>query len=253
MSRTRGETSVLRPGQHVAYLGTYGAAALALPATVNTVSAEDATPAEPTRAPAHEKQGPDPDAEIARLAALGDALAFDTIVRTHGERVRAVARRMLGDPAEAEDLSQEVFVSVYSAIHSFRGEAKLSTWILRITRNHCLNRIKSWRRRRAGQDRLTHDVESLGSWPGVSAPTQGPEKNLLSREVQGQVQHAIAELPAEQRWLVVLRDIEGLDYDEIAATTGLPLGTVKSRLHRARERLATRLAPVARAQRGSSS
>jgi len=195
----------------------------------------------------------DPHAALARRAAAGESEAFEAIVREFGERVRSVALRMLGDPHEADDLAQEVFISVYNHLHSFRGEARLSTWILRIARNQCLNRIKAHKRRYKGSERLGHDVRSLGALPGVAASQQAPDKAAISNETRGQIEGAIAALPPKQRWLVVLRDIEGLSYDEIAEVTSLRVGTVKSRLHRAREKLARALAPLAESTRSRRS
>ncbi|MBN2360161.1 MAG: sigma-70 family RNA polymerase sigma factor [Deltaproteobacteria bacterium] len=183
----------------------------------------------------------DPYAELAQRAAAGDEAAFEKIVRELGDRVRSVALRMLGDAFEADDLAQEVFFAVYRSLGQFRGEAKLTTWILRIARNHCLNRIKSRHRRSHGSERLQRAASALGVVPGVVDTPRGPESNAISNEIRQQVETAIAELPPKMRWLVVLRDVEGLSYEEIAEAADLNVGTVKSRLHRARERLADRL------------
>lgn len=196
---------------------------------------------------------PDPHAALARRAAAGEAEAFELIVREYAERVRSVALRMLGNPDDADDLAQEVFISVYNALPGFRGESRLSTWILRIARNHCLNRIKAYKRRSRGVERLGSDVRSLGAMPGVAASQQLPDSIVISNETRIQIERAIGELPPKQRWLVVLRDIEGLSYEEIAEATGLRIGTVKSRLHRARERLASQLASVVRSSHERSS
>lgn len=192
----------------------------------------------------------DPDAELARRAAVGDDSAFTEIVLLYGDRVRSIALRMLGDRGDAEDLAQEVFVSVYSALPRFRGEAKLSTWIIRIARNHCLNRIKAKRRRYLGSERLNHEAACLQVVPGVSGTTHGPEAQVISTQTLRAIEAAMLELEPEQRWLVVLRDVEGLSYEEIADTTGLRIGTVKSRLHRTRAKLARSLADELGGDRG---
>jgi len=184
---------------------------------------------------------PDPYAELAQRAVAGDVAAFEQIVRAFGDRVRSIALRMLGDASEADDLAQEVFIAVYRSLGQFRGEAKLATWILRIARNHCLNRIKSRHRRSHGSERLQNAANALGVLPGVIDTPRGPESNAISNEIRLEVEAAIAELPPKMRWLVVLRDVEGLSYEEIAEAANLHVGTVKSRLHRARERLADRL------------
>lgn len=177
------------------------------------------------------------DADLAQRAASGESDAFRTIVDSHAQRVRNLAWRMLGDPNEAEDLAQDVFVSVYGALDRFRGDSQLSTWILRITRNHCINRIKSRGRRYTGRQRLHQEIQATTDDLHTTKSDNNPEGKLRRKQTQAWVQQAIAALPPDQRMLVVLRDIEGLSYDEICAVTDLREGTVKSRLHRARLRL----------------
>jgi len=177
------------------------------------------------------------DAELARLAARGDRQAFRLIVDPHAQRVRSLAWRMLGDPHEAEDLAQDVFVSVYNALDRFRADSQLSTWILRITRNHCINRIKSRSRQHLGRQRLHQEIQIDTEISGSTKADNNPEGKLRRKQTQAWVQQGIAALPPDQRMLVVLRDIEGLSYDEICAIADLREGTVKSRLHRARLRL----------------
>lgn len=209
-----------------------------------TTAVTDIEPVAPTTGPASGAAPAaelDPYAELALRAVDGDEAAFEQIVRAFSDRVRSIALRMLGDAFEADDLAQEVFIAVYRSLHTFRGEAKLATWILRIARNHCLNRIKSRHRRSHGSERLQHAASALGTVPGVIDTPRGPESNAISNEIRLEVEAAIAELPVKMRWLVVLRDVEGLSYEEIAEAADLHVGTVKSRLHRARERLADRL------------
>jgi len=167
-----------------------------------------------------------------------DEEAFNEIVRSYGDRVYNLVLRLVGSPAEAEDIAQEVFVTVFKSIESYRGEAKLSTWILRIAANHSKNRIKYLARRRTGGQELRDgsdatDVADEGKAP-VQAHFDAPDVMLEAAEIERIMQAAIAELEEEQRLLVVLRDVEELSYDEIVEITGLPEGTVKSRLHRAR-------------------
>jgi RNA polymerase sigma-70 factor (ECF subfamily) len=173
---------------------------------------------------------------LVRLRA-GDAAAFELLVRQNQDRVFDFCFRMVGDREEASDLVQEIFVSVHQHLRKFREDAKLSTWIFRISRNHCLNRIKYLRRRGRGRSEELGDVseaalaDALGGAPN-------PDDALQSKRDRERVQRAIAELDPEQRALVALRDIEGLSYEEIVEITELAEGTVKSRLHRAREKLA---------------
>lgn len=180
------------------------------------------------------------DELLAARAAAGDPGAFDALVALFSGRVFAVAYRMLGDRAEAEDLSQDVFVALYHSLGTFRGESRLSTWIYRITKNRCLNRLKFLKRRHVGEHADLDD-------PAVQVRDDGapdPAQRLHGDRVGAVLEARIRALPEEQRLLVVLRDVEDLSYEEIVEVTGLPLGTVKSRLHRARAELAKQLAPL---------
>lgn len=183
---------------------------------------------------------------LARRAAAGDTGAFDALVTLFGSRVFSVAVRLLNDRGEAEDLTQEVFVALYHHLPDFRGESRLSTWIYRITRNRALNRLKFLKRRQHGSHA---DFDDPVVARGVSDPDTGkgeardPERRLSGRALSAVLEQHLRALPEEQRSLVILRDLEDLSYEEIVEVTGLPLGTVKSRLHRARAELAQRLRP----------
>ena len=144
----------------------------------------------------------------------------------HQHRVFGVALRMLGSRAEAEELAQEVFLRAHRAIADFRGDAKLSTWLYAIASRLCLNRLTSGERRlaREGEETIARLPSSLAS----------PADELERSERDAALHRAIAELSDERRMVVVLRDLEGLSYEEIAAALELELGTVRSRLHRAR-------------------
>ena len=173
---------------------------------------------------------------IARLKER-DEQAFNEVVRAHGDKVFSLVYRMIGNRAEAEDLAQEVFVSVFKTIDSFRGEAKFSTWLLRIAANHCKNRIKYLSRRRTESGGLDDMPEEKMADAGRS-PMQGhiaaPDVLLEAVELERLMQQAIATLDEDHRLLIVLRDVEELSYEEIGEVSGLPEGTIKSRLHRAR-------------------
>jgi RNA polymerase sigma-70 factor (ECF subfamily) len=163
----------------------------------------------------------------------GDAPAFEELVMTYQHRVFGVALRMLGNRAEAEDVAQEAFVRAHRALGAFRGDAKLSTWLYAITSRLCLNRLASGERRmaRQGEDALLRLCDA--------GPR--PDAALERRELETALGRAIAELPEDRRIVVVLRDIEGLSYEEIAQVLELELGTVRSRLHRARAELKEKL------------
>ena len=171
-----------------------------------------------------------------------DEAAFNEIVRLYQERVFRLVLRMLGDRAEAEDVAQEVFITVFKSIDGFRGDSKLSTWLYRVATNHCKNRLKYLERRARGKkkefDEITeHDaVESATMNP--SAQVARPDQQAEANQIEIIVRAAIMELDEDQRVLVIMRDVENMSYEEIQQETGLPEGTVKSRLHRARLALA---------------
>jgi RNA polymerase sigma-70 factor (ECF subfamily) len=180
---------------------------------------------------------------LARLR-VRDERAFQELVAQFGDRVFNLVLRMVGDRAEAEDIAQEVFVTVWKSIESFRAEAKLSTWLLRIAANHAKNRIKYLARRATDKGGLDEAPESaladLGKAPAQSH-FSSPEAALEAAERGDALERAISDLDEDQRLVLVLRDIEELSYDEICEITGLPEGTVKSRIHRARLALKERL------------
>jgi RNA polymerase sigma-70 factor (ECF subfamily) len=165
-----------------------------------------------------------------------DERAFRELIDEHRDRVFNITYRMLGNRHEAEDVAQEVFISVFKTIDSFREESKFSTWLYRVTVNHCKNRIK-YLARRHDRDRDELD-ESTGHVNGYhhGGPTHAaePDRALASAQMEKLLQEAIASLDDDHRVVVVLRDVEDLSIEEICEITGLPDGTVKSRLHRAR-------------------
>lgn len=188
------------------------------------------------------------DRDLVERLKRRDEKAFRAFVAAYQRPVYALVYRMLGDEEEARDLSQEVFVSVFRAIGSFRGESRLSTWLFRIVTNHCRNRQKYLGRRQHGKRQPYEETEENAAMTGGDATVLGERPPRPDREVEGRrletaLQRAIAALDPEQRELVVLRDIQGLTYEDIQRVTGLPEGTVKSRLHRARLALKEAIAP----------
>lgn len=164
-----------------------------------------------------------------------DEVAFNQLVRLHQGAVYRQLLRILGDPAEAEDLAQEVFVTVFKAIESFRGESRLSTWIHRIAQNHARNRLKfHGRRKRKGDSILDDNTEEAVAAPETGSRLPRPDHEVEARQAESHIRSALALLEEEQRALIVLRDLEHMSYEDIQQLTGLPSGTVKSRLHRAR-------------------
>jgi RNA polymerase sigma-70 factor (ECF subfamily) len=169
---------------------------------------------------------------LTRLRA-GEAAAFEELVTMYQHRVFGVALRMLGNAAEAEEVAQEAFLRAHRGLAEFRGDAKLSTWLYAITSRLCLNRLATVERRlvRQGEEMLLR----------ISDDGRQPDAALERAELEGALARAIAELPEERRIVVVLRDLEGLSYEEIAQALDLELGTVRSRLHRARADLQDKL------------
>lgn len=177
----------------------------------------------------------DEEERLVRKLKQRDEEAFRRVVTLYQHKVFSLVFRMIGDRAEAEDLSQEIFVAVFKHVDSFRGDSALGTWIFRIATNHCRNRIKYLRRRAAGRTQDIDDTREgdVQDGPLVSRPPT-PEKVLAGRQLEAALQRALTTLDEDHRAVLVLRDIENLSYQEIGEITGLNPGTVKSRLHRAR-------------------
>lgn len=175
-----------------------------------------------------------------------DERAFNELVEQYEQRVFRLMFRMLARREEAEDMVQEVFVQVFKAIETFRGDSKLSTWIYRIAVNLCKNRAKYLSRRRSdAQDEFEYSAEwrPLQEGNGITVgETTRPDQVVQGYQLEHIVRVSIAELDADFREALVLRDIEDLPYEEIMDITGLPEGTVKSRIHRARTMLKQRIA-----------
>ena len=175
-----------------------------------------------------------------------DERAFEEVVRLYQHKVYNLVLRMIGNQQEAEDIAQEVFVTVFKSIDTFRGESKFSTWLYRIAANHCKNRMKYLGRRSyntTGElDEAAERQLALAQPSALTPHIDGPDKVLEGMQLERLVQQGIALLDEEHRTLVVLRDVENLSYQEISTITGLAEGTVKSRLHRARMALKEHLA-----------
>jgi RNA polymerase sigma-70 factor (ECF subfamily) len=177
---------------------------------------------------------------IARLIER-DERAFNELVLLYQERVFRILLRMLGRREEAEDMAQEVFVQVFKAVGTFRGDSRLSTWIYRITVNLCKNRLKYLRRRKSeAQDEyeaLAEHAELSAGSGMTSGDIARPDQMAEGHQLERALQSCILELEPDFREVLILRDVEDLTYEELCQVTGLPEGTVKSRLHRARAML----------------
>ncbi|HJR18686.1 MAG TPA: sigma-70 family RNA polymerase sigma factor [Actinomycetota bacterium] len=172
-------------------------------------------------------------------ARAGDPAAFDEVVDLYERRVFAVAMRIVRNHEDARDVTQEVFVTALRALKGFRGDAQLSTWFHRVAVNASLDLVRKRKRREHSS------VDDLSDQPSA-AP--GPEAEAIASVRAREVHRALGALPPEQRALIVMHDLQDLDYAECAEVLGIPLGTVKSRLHRARLALARELGHLREAE-----
>lgn len=184
------------------------------------------------------------EAALVRRCLSGQDEAFEELVGRFQQMVYNLAYRFLGGREEAEDLSQEVFLKVFHALKTFRQASSLKTWIYRITTNMALNRLKKMRRRQQHRQvsldsKISDDLPPLSE--SISNGSPGPDAGMRSADIHQRLQQALDELSAEQKAVVVLRDIEGLRYDEIAEALSINIGTVKSRLARGRSNVQDKL------------
>ncbi len=178
----------------------------------------------------------DEDEELVKRCTGGDREAFNQLVIKYQKKIFGVAYRFVGDPEEANDLAQEIFTAAYQNLKSFRGDSKFSTWLFQIATNRGKNRFKYLKRRGFFTNKGSSETDDEGDQSHRALPDQtaNPEELLSGNQIRKAVREAINELEPDHREIVILRDIEGLSYDEIARILDLPEGTTKSRLHRAR-------------------
>ena len=176
------------------------------------------------------------DRLLVQRAAQGDADAFAELVNLHQRMVYGLALRKLGNPHDAEEVAQTAFLNAWRGLKAFKGDSSFATWLYRLTSNACIDHLRQNGKRT--EDRSLED-ENL---PPLPDHKPGPEEQTLRRERQEALRKAIDQLPTEQRTVLLLREMDGLTYDEIAQLLHLELGTVKSRLARARLALRDRLA-----------
>lgn len=183
------------------------------------------------------------DAVIVKRVQKGDRGAFDLLVRKYQFKVSNIISRYVYDQSEIEDIAQEVFVKAYRAIRGFRGDSAFYTWLYRIAINTSKNYLVAQSRRPPNTDVEAREAELTES--GRNLRDIGtPESNLLSRELADRVTKAVQELPEDLRAAITLREIEGLSYEEIATVMECPIGTVRSRIFRAREAIDKQLKPL---------
>ena len=181
------------------------------------------------------------DAECVRKVLQGEKDAFEILVRRHQKAIFNLLYRMLGDYDEAAEISQEAFLSAYRSIKQFRGDANFSTWLYRIALNHASTRRRSltkWQQR----------TVALETTEPVSEPELNPAETMEQKEIQEQVQKALSGLEPDDVTIIVLKDLQDVPYEEVARVLEVPVGTVKSRLHRARRALKARLLPYFKAR-----
>ncbi len=183
------------------------------------------------------------DQELVRRVQRGDTAAFDLLVRKYQHRVASLVSRYIGDWSECQDVAQETFIRAYRAIGNFRGDAQFSTWLHRIAVNTAKNHLVAGNRRPPNDDIGVGDAEQFDS--GIRLrDNDTPERELMRQQMEQIVMRAVEALPAELRDAITLREVEGLSYEEIAQRMDCPIGTVRSRIFRAREAIDLELQPL---------
>jgi RNA polymerase sigma-70 factor (ECF subfamily) len=185
------------------------------------------------------------DAECVRRVQQGDTDSFEILVRRHQRTIFNLVYRLLGDYDEAAEVAQEVFLSAYKSIGQFRGDANFSTWLYRIGLNHASTRRKSL------NNTQQHHVPLDGT-EVIADGAVDPEKSFEHKEIQQRVQQALNSLDPDDARIILLRDLQDVPYEDVAELLDIPVGTVKSRLHRARQALKANLAPYFQANRKAS-
>lgn len=181
------------------------------------------------------------DWALVQQCTAGDEDACTRLVSDHQRMVYQLGLHLLGDPQEALDLSQEVFLRVFRTLPQFRGQSSLKTWIYRIVINQAANRRRWWHRRHKSQQIALEEHTAAHGEVAETRRLADPDQVLEGREAARRVWAALDTLPFDQRAVIILREIDGLSYDEIADSLGVAVGTVKSRLARARRGLRTAL------------
>ncbi|MCB1874581.1 MAG: RNA polymerase sigma factor RpoE [Chromatiales bacterium] len=183
------------------------------------------------------------DAELVRRVQRGDKTAFDVLVRKYQHKILNLIGRYIKDPVETQDVAQEAFIKAYRALPRFRGDSAFYTWLYRIAINTAKNFLVAAGRRPPDDDIDAQEAEQYEG-PSRLKEFATPENFLLKEEINAVVQKAIAELPEDLRTAITLRELEGLSYEEIAETMACPVGTVRSRIFRAREAIDKHLQPL---------
>ncbi len=183
------------------------------------------------------------DLELVRRVQAGDKSAFDVLVIKYQQKVINLVTRYVHDPHIAMDVSQESFIKAYRGLKNFRGDSAFYTWLYRISINTAKNYLVSKNRRMPDDDIDAQEAEQYDGG-GKLREISTPEREALTEEIQATVQNAIEALPDDLRIAITLRELEGLSYEEISETMDCPIGTVRSRIFRARESIESELAPL---------
>ncbi|WP_066097394.1 RNA polymerase sigma factor RpoE [Xanthomonas massiliensis] len=183
------------------------------------------------------------DSELVRRVQRGESGAFDVLVRKYQHRILALIGRYIADWSECQDVAQEAFLRAYRAIGSFRGDAQFYTWLHRIAVNTAKNHLMAQNRRPPLEDIDVEDAEQYDAGARLR-DTDTPERELMRQQVEQTVMKAVNALPEELRQAITLREVEGLSYEEIAQKMECPVGTVRSRIFRAREAIDAELRPL---------
>jgi len=184
------------------------------------------------------------DAELVARVQQGDKQAFDLLVLKYQRKIQRLLSRMIRDQSDIDDVMQEAFIKAYRALPQFRGDSAFYTWLYRIAINTARNWMSSQGRRPSAPGlNQTEDGETFNEIDNL-IDNNTPESALASQEIASTVNSVIEQLPSELQTAIVLREIDGLSYEEIAQTMNCPIGTVRSRIFRAREAIATKLRPL---------
>ena len=183
------------------------------------------------------------DLELVRRVQRGDSAAFDLLVRKYQHRIIALIGRYIHDWSECQDVAQDTFMRAYRAIGNFRGDAQFYTWLHRIAVNTAKNHLVAHKRRPPTDDVDAGDAEQYDTGSRLR-DTDTPERELMRQELERTVMKAVDALPEELRTAITLREVEGMSYEEIAQKMDCPIGTVRSRIFRAREAIDIELRPL---------
>jgi RNA polymerase sigma-70 factor, ECF subfamily len=191
----------------------------------------------------HTKYSEQLDEDLVLRVQRGDKSAFDLLVIKYQHKIIQLVNRYIKDPSEAQDVAQEAFIKAYRALGNFRGDSAFYTWLYRIAINTAKNYLVSRSRRSSDYQVDVQDAEALENAPQLQG-METPERLLLNQEIIDTIKSAIDKLPEEMRTAIMLREFEGMSYEEIAEAMDCPVGTVRSRIFRAREAIDNKLNPL---------